>query len=38
MVGTMVDITQVGQSYSDNGIIQTLQTCKDSRECFHLLL
>lgn len=38
MIGTMVDITQVGQSYSDDSIIQTLQMCKDSRDYFHFLL
>lgn len=38
MVGTMVYITQVGQSYSDESIIQTLQMSKDSREYFLFLL
>lgn len=38
MVGTLASITQVGQSYLDDSIIQTLQMCKDSREYFHFLL
>lgn len=31
-------ITQVGQSFSDDRIIQTLQMHKDIREYFHFLM